>query len=511
MMKKMFRTPKSRVRYLLLGLSMTATIASVPPARADGTPPSGAAKAFTSTDPVVVQARGLYADGHFADAERLIQAAPAGGDADGRTDMLEVIRRRRMEYSLDEVGLLAKVRRALPDATAADVQRWIAAGDVQTRTIDGKVCIFSREPQNLFLFGQEAKRLKADRQPPAAVGGWTLEEHLGRVVAEAERTGKTEVTPVKHRVTFTLTVPAGTKGIKAGSVLKVWLPMVQEYRQQRDVKLLGTTPSYTLLAPTAVDGHPIAGTPQRTVYFEKTVEDPAKDQVFRTEFEYTSYAYYPVLSDEKARPVPADFPSEYLAERPPHIVFTPEVKALAAQIVGTETTPLARARKIFHWVSDNIPWNAEEEYCATPSIVTQALQRRRGDCGVQSITFQTLCRAAGIPTRWQSGWETKPAKSSMHDWCEIYLAPWGWLPCDPSYGVQRASTDPRVRDFYLGHQDSYRMIFSLDYGRDLVPPKKTLRSEPLDFQRGEVELDGRNLYFDEWDYDCLWATDPKGI
>jgi len=31
--------------------------------------------------------------------------------------------------------------------------------------------------------------------------------------------------------------------------------------------------------------------------------------------------------------------------------------------------------------------------------------------------------------------------------------------------------------------------------------KKFLRSEPYDFQRGEVEWKGGNLYFDKWDYD----------
>ena len=56
----------------------------------------------------------------------------------------------------------------------------------------------------------------------------------------------------------------------------------------------------------------------------------------------------------------------------------------------------------------------------------------------------------------------------MHDWAEIYLAPWGWLPADASYGVQK-SDDPRIADFYCGHQDSYRMIVNLDWGREFFP------------------------------------------
>jgi hypothetical protein len=35
----------------------------------------------------------------------------------------------------------------------------------------------------------------------------------------------------------------------------------------------------------------------------------------------------------------------------------------------------------------------------------------------------------------------------------------------------------------------------------LHPEKQYLRSEPNDFQRGEVEWIGGNLYFDKWDYD----------
>jgi hypothetical protein len=41
---------------------------------------------------------------------------------------------------------------------------------------------------------------------------------------------------------------------------------------------------------------------------------------------------------------------------------------------------------------------------------------------------------------------------------------------------------------------------NLDYGGPLAPPKTSFRSEPHDFQRGEVEIDGHNLYFDEWQW-----------
>jgi len=45
------------------------------------------------------------------------------------------------------------------------------------------------------------------------------------------------------------------------------------------------------------------------------------------------------------------------------------------------------------------------------------------------------------------------------------------------------------------------MIVNEGVSGKLFPPKKFMRSEPFDFQRGEVEWSGGNLYFDKWDYD----------
>jgi hypothetical protein len=97
----------------------------------------------------------------------------------------------------------------------------------------------------------------------------------------------------------------------------------------------------------------------------------------------------------------------------------------------------------------------------------------------------------------------------MHDWSEFYVEPWGWLPADPSYGVSlRDHADPAVRDFFCGCIDPYRFIVNLDYACPLIPPKTSFRSEPNDFQRGEIEIDGHNLYFDEWDYKFSVDSQP---
>ncbi len=119
---------------------------------------------------------------------------------------------------------------------------------------------------------------------------------------------------------------------------------------------------------------------------------------------------------------------------------------------------------------------------------------------MQTFLFMSMLRYKGIPVRWQSGWKIPPEAKNLHDWCEVYFEGTGWVPVDISYGLQY-STDQRTRDFYISGIDSYRLIINDGVRGNLYPEKKFLRSEPFDFQRGEVEWGGGNLYFDKWDYE----------
>lgn len=491
--------------------------------------PTGALPGWTSAAPIVVEARDLVAAGRWADAEKLLATGVANDKepavAQACATMAEIIRRLRQEYDVDEERMLAKIHKSLPDVTAEDLKRWRDAGQVRFRMVDGRVRYFRREPGVLFRVNPEVKQRLSARDPDAlpAAGDARMNvhrrKHLEEIIAAADKTGQVEVLPIKHRVTFKLTVEPNRPGAKVGSVVRCWLPYPQEYRQQKDVKLIRTVPAEHTIAPNGMgdgsgresrSGSPntaFPGAAQRTLYLEQALEDPARPTIFEAEFEYTSCAYYPKLDDAAARPLPADFDRRYLAERPPHIVFTPEIKTLAAELAGDETNPLIKARRIFHYLDRTVPWAPEEEYSVIPSFCLHALNRKQGDCGVQSTLFITLCRAAGVPARWQSGLQTQPWSTNLHDWSEIYIEPWGWLPVDVSYGLQ-ASDDPKVREFFLGHQDSYRLIVNLDYGCPFVPAKNSPRSEPADCQRGEVEIDGRNLFYDEWDSDFRIEWEP---
>lgn len=463
---------------------------------------SAATACVQDTREIVSQAREWTDQGRFNAAERLLRAHLAEPEApvvDECAVQLEIIRRIRLDFSLTPEQMLGRLRDSIPDVSAKDMERWREEGVLQHRVIGGEVRYFNRAAGNLFRASAEARSRRVTSVERA---GWDfdLPKHLAQLVAKAEGSSDSQIHPVKHHIRYELRVKEGHPRLRPGAKVRCWLPFPQEYRQQRDVRLLSTDPPGAVVAP---NGHA-----QRTVYFEQTIGDPPEPPCFAAEFEFVTYAYVPKLDPAKVKPYDAGgaLYREFTAERPPHVIFTPEVKRLATEIVGEETNPLLRARRIFRWVDGNIPWCSEMEYSTIPNLSAKGLAARKGDCGVQGMVFITLCRATGVPARWQSGWETLPNRWNMHDWAEFYVEPWGWLPADASYGLKEHS-DPQVREFFCGHMDAYRMIVNLDYARELYPPKTSFRSETNDFQRGEIEIDGHNLYFDEWS----WSFDVRTI
>ena len=119
--------------------------------------------------------------------------------------------------------------------------------------------------------------------------------------------------------------------------------------RQQDVKLLSTSEANYTMAPEE--------SIHSTLYMEKqAVQD--EPTVFSETFEYTSNGEWYQLTAEDVLPydTASAIYKEYTAERDKHIVFTPQMKELAAQLTEGETNPYLKAKKIFRWVNDNFPW-----------------------------------------------------------------------------------------------------------------------------------------------------------
>ncbi|MEF9918389.1 MAG: transglutaminase-like domain-containing protein, partial [Eubacterium sp.] len=142
------------------------------------------------------------------------------------------------------------------------------------------------------------------------------------------------------------------------------------------------------------------------------------------------------------------------------------------------------------------------EYLTIENIPNYAATNLKGDCGIQALLFITMCRCAGIPAKWQSGIYANPVTLGNHDWALFYIAPYGWLHCDCSFGGSAYRNGAEKRwNFYFGNLEPFRMSANSEFQLDFDPPKDQLRADPYDNQRGEVEYDGERLNFTHFDAD----------
>jgi transglutaminase-like putative cysteine protease len=463
-----------------------------------------AAGAEVSATPAVTAVVAQIDRGDFAGARAAIEAAlPTASPLDRR--VLEFQRERMhrilLDFDQDAAQVQARVRREIPDLTDAEFARWDAQGLFERMDIDGRRLYFNRTASNLFRISAEAR---ARRAAPKPFGGSPLEstnQHHRDAVAAARASRSDSVLPRRLRIVQSLVVDADA--VPAGQTVRAWIPYPREIPgQQEDIRYVASEPAAHEIAP--------ASALQRTVYLEKPAVAGKKTE-FQVTYDVTISARHFDVDADKV--LPAEITPElapFVAERAPHVVFTDDLRAFSRQVVGDEKNPWRIAQKLYAAV-DRIPWAGAREYSTISDISDYALHAGHGDCGQQTLLLITLLRMNGIPARWQSGMIFSEGDySNIHDWGQVYLPPYGWVPMDVTTGrLQTApGDDPSLAWFYLGGLDSLRIAFNSDFGQTFDPPKQHFRSDNVDSQRGEVEWKGGNLYFNQWDYDFKWQILP---
>jgi len=267
------------------------------------------------------------------------------------------------------------------------------------------------------------------------------------------------------------------------------LPIPIENMQIKNIKILKTDPMHYTLS---------LKSKHRTVYFE------AEQKTFSVEFQYDISEISYDIDPNKVEDV--ENLDDYLSEKMPHISFTPYLRNLTDRIVGDKKNPYLKAKGIYDWITDNVRYTYVPEYSLFDNISEYVAHNLRGDCGMHALLFITMCRIAGVPAKWQSGWYVTPNYASPHDWAQVYINPYGWIPVDASFGNVRKNNKLR-RDFYFGGLDAFRMISNEDFQVQFDPSKKYVRSDPVDNQRGEVENKKENIYYDKF----KWEISVKGF
>lgn len=388
----------------------------------------------------------------------------------------EILKRMRLDYCYSEEEGLHILQEHIPDFTREELQDLEDSSAIDWIYVNGKPHFCSRFYDTLIkVYPDIAKR----------AGEPISEENkeiqlLNDVIAEMQQQGFA-ARKIHLRAGFQIADSA----FRPGEPLMVHLPIPTPAINMRDIRILSSQPEGGYLAPEN------AG--QRTVCFTCA---PTENKPFTVEYEYVSRADYHVLDPDMVSLLQPDFDTQ---EQAPHIRFTPFIKALCQELSAGEQNPLKLARRFYDYCTTAVTYSYMREYFTLTQIPEYAGLNLKGDCGVQALLFITLCRCAGIPARWQSGLYVTPYDQSSHDWAQFYVAPFGWLFADPSFGGSAYRAGNKVRhDHYFGNLDPYRMAANSQFQWEFDPPKKQLRCDPYDNQSGEAEYPDRNLTVEEF-------------
>ncbi|HBM15656.1 MAG TPA: hypothetical protein DD381_04840 [Lentisphaeria bacterium] len=77
-------------------------------------------------------------------------------------------------------------------------------------------------------------------------------------------------------------------------------------------------------------------------------------------------------------------------------------------------------------------------------LINRTFHTRKGSCRDMAVAFLQICRFAGIPARFVSGYTIKvPPEGEnpdLHSWIDLYIRGGGWVAFDPTLGLIPAGT-----------------------------------------------------------------------
>jgi len=391
----------------------------------------------------------------------------------------------KREYTLSYAEVNEKLKARIPDLSALDMRKWEDDYSLEYYLIDGEKKYYDNCISDLFRVNREAaKRAKITDDNVDEVSKYPLE------TIDSFESG----VELSRRINISFTFTEEVGGLPDSTVLKAWIPYVRENPYQSNIKIVRSSVEQItfpkkddltsmLYFEKVIDQKNDSNTAWRN-YFTKPTPDwirPMKNPASLKDFIFICQFIYAYDSKGFFKNVdPGDIPpyrtsrreyQKYTAETENHL-WTPYLKKLSKEIVGNESNPYLKAKKIYQWICENVVWSDPKPVLGDRSEYTA--KYKRGDCASKANLFISLCRMNEIPARVQGGWRVEPNRGhSQHSWAQVYFESLGWLPVDADAGsflIRRS--DEKLRYFYFGNRTPYRMIINDDEEGALFPAKK---------------------------------------
>ncbi|SMP08139.1 Transglutaminase-like enzyme, putative cysteine protease [Desulfurobacterium pacificum] len=228
-------------------------------------------------------------------------------------------------------------------------------------------------------------------------------------------------------------------------LVEVWIPVPYENRWQKIERMEVVSPySFQLLKESEYG--------DRFIYIRH--EGPLKEP--------TRITVKLLVEREEVKPekLTSKPPLRYLL--PDRLVPVDKFKVLAERITAGKKTDVEKLKAIYNYVVSHMKYDKSGKGWGRGDAIW-ACDAKRGNCTDFHSLFIALCRAAGIPARFQIGLPVNGSGEVKGYHCWVLAYPDGFV-----YGIDasEAAKHPSLRKYYFGHLKDNRVGITI--GRDIL-------------------------------------------
>lgn len=315
--------------------------------------------------------------------------------------------------------------------------------------------------------------------------------------SKSEEPADTTAANVTGEVTKgTVTTTVDMSQYEKGKVVRVWLPVAQDYDYQTIQDVSYDAPSAaTAELTTDSEGN-------QALYLEWDADAEPADRTATLSFHAERQEVKVTDIEDDGAELSSDL-DQYL-EGSSMVPINDQVKEAAAQITEGKESSVDKARAIYDWVIANMNRDESVTGCGTGDVCA-LLDTKAGKCTDINSVFVGLCRASGIPAREMFGvrMNADDITANQHCWAEFYVSGTGWVPADPAdvlkavlknnWTKDQAETQEKA-EYYWGGYDSERV--QLSFGRDITlnPQQSGETLNYFGYPYGEVDGEALDYY-----------------
>lgn len=340
----------------------------------------------------------------------------------------EMILRMPSDYPFTREDALKKIRTRIPDFTEDEFDHYLSIGQIRWIYVNGEMRIFDRFFESMCKSMPDFRKRTAvtlDGSESAGKGS-RGDLRLNRAMEIMKEKGS-----LSNRIRIRASVKVKDSAFTPEMFVRVHLPIPAACDQQSDIRIESVFPENAKIAP--------EDAPQRTICWEETLKE---NHEFSVQYSYVHTAVwhdtesalkksdacktfgtevnpgtvsqeqtlsaglnhkaaetvqlYAHSSNESSSSSLREFEvgvSDDLAELAPHIVFTPYIRALAAELSKGCETPLEKARNFYDFITLNFKYTYMPAYFSLEDIPGNCARTFTGTAE-SSHFFLSPCAAA---------------------------------------------------------------------------------------------------------------------